>query len=82
MAAVKLTPTQQRFFDLMADGQRHYVSEFIALLPDPEMSNDHNVKLHIQNLRDALRSIGEDIVAERINRNKMYRRVRLIGLGE
>lgn len=81
MATVKLTPTQQKFFDLMADGQRHYVDEFIALLPDP-LGNLDNVQVHIDNLRKIIRTIGEDVVAERVYWNKTFRRVRMIGPGE
>lgn len=81
MAAVKLTKTQQAFFDLMADGQRHYVEEFINLLPD-ELGNANNVKLHIQNLRVAIRPFGQDVVSERVQWRKTYRRVRMIGPGE
>lgn len=81
MAAVKLTATQQRFFDLMADGQRHYVEEFINLLPDT-LGNLDNVEIHINNIRKVIRPLGEDIVSERIYRNKTYRRMRMIGQGE
>lgn len=82
MATLELTPTQRKFFDLMKDGQRHYVDEFINLLPDPDTSNISNVEIHIDNLRKKLRDIGEYVVSERVNRNRTFRRVRLIGQGE
>lgn len=75
MAAIRLTKTQQAFFDLMADGQRHSMDEFIALLPD-ELSAERGVYNHINNLRVALKDTIEDIVCERAFRRTTYRRVR------
>lgn len=80
MTIPKLTPTQQRFYDLMADGCRHTVEEFIELLPDP-MGDDVNVLKHVQSLRTLLRPMCEDVVCERYNRVKTYRRVRTIMQG-
>jgi hypothetical protein len=80
MATLKLTPTQQKFFDLLADGCRHEVKEFIALLPDP-LGDQTNVHKHIQSLRTILRPLCEDVVGERVNRVKTYRRVRTIMQG-
>lgn len=76
-----LTVTQQKFFALLSDGQRHYDAEFIELLPDP-LGTSTNVLMHIHNIRKVIRPLGEDIVRERICRKGTYRRVRLIGPGE
>lgn len=75
MAVVKLTKTQQAFFDLMADGQRHYVDEFINLLPD-ELSGEKGVQNHIYLLRKSLENTIHDVVCEIIQRRTSYRRVR------
>lgn len=76
MAAIKLTKTQQAFFDLMADGQRHSVQEFINLLPD-ELSGKKGVVNHIFGLRKAIDGhIAEEVICETIFRKTTYRRVR------
>lgn len=75
MAAVKLTNTQQKFFDLMADGQRHSLDEFVALLND-ELSGPKCVQVHMVRLRKAIADTIEDVVCERIYRRTTYRRVR------
>lgn len=76
MAALKLTATQQRFFDLMADGNRHTMQEFINLLPD-ELGDSNCVRGHIFKLRKAIEGVlPEEIICEIIYRKTTYRRVR------
>lgn len=75
MAAVKLTPTQQAFYDLMRDGQRHGMPEFINLLPD-ELSGAPGVHVHITNLRKALEGTIYDVICEQAFRRTTYRLVR------
>lgn len=80
MATLKLTPTQQKFYDLLFDGYRHKVSEFVELIPNA-LGDVNNVSYHMSKLRDFLRPLGEDVVCERIQNTRCYRRVRTIMQG-
>ncbi len=77
MATLKLTPTQQKFYDLMADGNRHKVSEFLAVMEDP-VATHQDVMGHISKLRKVLRPLCEDVACERVQNTKTYRRVRTL----
>lgn len=78
MATLKLTPTQKKFYDLMADGERHRIPEFRMVMND-DLATEAAIAVRISSLRAILKGIGEDVVCERAeNRQKTYRRVRTL----
>jgi hypothetical protein len=64
-----LTPTQQRMYELLADGLPHSVEELQALLPD-ELSR-LSVKAHIWSIRRKLLTM--QIVGQKLNGKFTYR---------
>lgn len=59
---LRLTPSQRRFFDLLADGNAHRKEELVPLLWD-DQSDPHTVMMHVSNLRAKLRTVGHEIMA-------------------
>lgn len=57
-----LTPTEQRFYDLLKDGKPHGILELRALLWD-ELASVSTVRVHVSHLREKLR--GSFIVCSR-----------------
>ena len=59
-----LTPTEQRFFDLLKDGRPHSVTELQRLLWD-ELSTVGTVRAHVSHLRAKLERRGYVLAASR-----------------
>lgn len=59
--SLKLTPTEQRIYDYLADGEGHTKDELVALLDD-DMAGDSAVRFHTYRLRLKLKTIGEDLI--------------------
>ena len=74
---LKLAPTEERFLDMLNDGQRHTKQELHGLLWD-EQSNMRTVSCWIVRLRRKLRPLGRDIVCELHYGKIHYRQVRLL----
>jgi len=60
---VRLTPTQQRFMDMLRDGRPHNIHELRELLQDKEATLG-NVHQHIYHMRVRLRPYKRGILAE------------------
>lgn len=74
---IKLTPTERRLFDAMADGQVHSIKELLPVID--EQATYENLQCHMCNLRKKLVEIEQDIVFQSLNRYQSgYRRVALL----
>lgn len=51
---MRLTPTEQRILDLLADAQSHTYDEILHLLDDGEYNGRTSVKTHISTLRSKI----------------------------
>lgn len=76
----KLTPTEKRIMEALADGYPHRRRDLLPLID--EMAVPQNLKDHLSNIRKKLRPMGEDVICEYYNRGLSYRWIRLIGNGE
>lgn len=76
-AGLTLTPTQQRFLDVLGDGLPHSRDQLRNCLPDP-LGDYSNVQLHISYLRKKLRPRGQDILCVFHQKSFYYRWVRLL----
>ena len=72
-AKMKLTPTEQRIWDLLSDGYSHRREELIGCLYD-EKNGKANLSCHITNLRGKVRPEGWDITCESRMDSTWYRR--------
>lgn len=80
---MRLTPTQQRLYDLLLDGYPHSRDELISLLDDEFNERPEDcVYAHLSNMRKQLGPHGQDIVTRGINGKSTYRLVRHITRGE
>ena len=80
---MKLTPTQQRIADVLADGAAHTMQELVACLWDDMSENPRTtIKMHISNIRSKIAAQGLDVVGRGINGQSTYRLVRHISKGE
>ncbi len=61
---ITMTPTLQRFNQLLDDGESHLKEEFVALLWDEESDPDTTIRQHLSTLRKVLAILGEEIVCE------------------
>lgn len=74
-----LTPTEQRLFDILADGGLHRVNELILEgLQGDEVTTKYNLQSHLSKLREKLRAVGEDVLYQNMGNYSAYRRVRLL----
>lgn len=81
MSELKLTPTEQRLYDALADGEGHHKTELMKLLDD-DMTTENTLRVHLYKLRLKLKTVGEDVVAQQVgNRRLMIRRVRMLHSG-
>ncbi len=55
-----LTPTEQRIYDIIADGEPHRLRELVPCLQDSQ-ATIKNVRAHLYNLKAKLRREGRDI---------------------
>lgn len=76
---MKLTPTLQRLYDILKDGELHPEADLRSTLND-DMACDMTLPKHISYLRKALAPTGRDVVYSR--RGGGYRLVRHITAGE
>jgi hypothetical protein len=74
--ALKLTPTEQKLYDLLADGEPHKRKELLALVDD--QADPSALHKHMYRLRLKLKVEGEEIVAQSFGKYTAYRRVRHI----
>ena len=72
----RFTPTEQRFLDLLSDGQPHGREELRGLLND-SLCDLSRIQIHVSRLRAKLRPLGQDIVCE-LGGGIHYRHVRLL----
>lgn len=70
------TPTQQRILAVLRDGRAHLRSELLACLWD-ELGARSNIRAHLTAIRKVLRTRGEDIRCEILDRAVYYRRIRV-----
>lgn len=72
------TPTQRRILALLSDGMPHSKDELRKCLDD-DLSDNHNIAMHICFLRRKLNPIGEDIVAQHVGPGGIkYRHMRML----
>ena len=80
---MKLTPTQQRIADVLADGAPHTMQELIACLWDDQAENPRDtVYVHVSNIREKIGKQGYDIISRGSNGKMTYRLVRYLTSGE
>lgn len=67
-----LTPTQDKLLKLLADGEPHLAEQLMVGLGDEFM--EHNtLKVHVSNLRGALKEVGKDIASHLIQVSTIQR---------
>jgi hypothetical protein len=69
--------TQQCILSVLADGMPHDMDELVGAVPD-ELATPKTVKNHLYIIRIKLRPIGQDIICQFLNRQRLYRQVRLL----
>lgn len=75
MAELKLTPTERRIYEHLADGKGHHKKELQALLND-DMACTSTLSVHLYRLRLKLKAVGEDVICQAVGQRKiMIRRV-------
>ena len=67
-----LTPTEQRFHDLLADGKLHTKKELAGCLSD-DMGGESLVSFHLVGLRRKLKHRGLTVVCESHSKVRTYR---------
>lgn len=72
-----LTSIERRLFDCLGDGEPHDPKELIPLLED-ELADKTHLQDHLRGLRNKIRILGEDILAQSFGRRIAYRRIILI----
>ncbi len=78
---VKLTPTERRLYDLLADGLPHTYEEVRGCVAD-ELTERKNVNLHLFKLRQKIGDRGLDVVARGQNGTTTWRMVRYLNSAE
>ena len=73
----KLTPTQQRIYATLQDGERHPRTELIKLLDD-DLGEWVLLQVHISNLRKKVHGSGLTIACETLEGLIYYRLVRRV----
>lgn len=73
----RLSPTQRKMLEVLADGLPHSREDLHACLWDRDGALS-NIRAHISALRKHLREHGENIVCELHKRTIHYRHVRLL----
>lgn len=58
---IKLTPIQQKIFDVLTDGKQHQVDELLILIDG--QADKNNLHWHLNNLRDKIYTSGYLIAA-------------------
>lgn len=80
---MRLTPTEQRFYDLLRDGAVHVRDELTPLLADELSVEPGNaITFHLCRMRPKLHREGLDVLVRGTNGKMTYRLVRFIGPGE
>ena len=74
---LKLTPTQQRLYDVLSDGKAHTFAEMFACIDD-ELSSRDNLHTHVTYLRRKLRTISQEIVVRELPGGPYWILTRLI----
>jgi DNA-binding CsgD family transcriptional regulator len=75
MADLKLTPTERRIYEHLADGLGHPKKELMKLLND-DMTGENTLGVHLYRLRLKLKAVGEDVICQAVGQRKiMVRRV-------
>ncbi len=72
------TPTQQRIYNVLRDGQMHPQSEILKCLSDP-LAQVSNIHAFVCQMRKQLAYAGQDIVVRKVNGVQQYYLVRLMG---
>lgn len=74
---MKLTPTQQRIMDLLADGKGHTREELHKCMPD-ELSSIANLYVHVHHLNRRLKQQGQEVVSRYEDGRYLYRHVQYV----
>ena len=74
---LKLSPTEQRIYDLLADGEPHRKEEVLSVFDD-ELATNNQLYVTVYKLKLKLRTVGEDLIAQSFGKWVGYRRVRPI----
>lgn len=74
---MRLTPTEQRIWDVLSDGRPHRTHELVACLLDSQ-ATPRNMRQHLSQIRAKIRASGEAVLCEIHNRQVHYRRVKLL----
>jgi hypothetical protein len=72
-----LTVTQLKMLEVLSDGRPHQKTELHACLSD-DLAQMSALTPHLVAIRKMLRLQGEEVVCEFINRQRLYRHVRLL----
>lgn len=77
LTETELTPTQQKLFNLLSDGQRHHKNEMLELLDlTYDRSDKLNLVMHISKLRKKILGRGLKIAMESYKQRWYYILVR------
>ena len=72
---LKLTPTEHRIYEALADGEPHKTAELLPLVD--ELADPSALYKHMYRLRLKLKQEGEDVIAQKLaNQAFGYRRIR------
>lgn len=78
---VKLTPTEQRIYDLLSDGMPKPRAKVFECLDD-ELTAVDTLYVHVFNLRKKLRHLGRDVVSRKGHSGATYQLVQTIDRSE
>lgn len=67
----RFTPTEQRIFNVLADGKRHSMAKLYDCLSD-DLAEMAAVRVHVCNLRKKLGLSGKGVACELIARKTYY----------
>lgn len=71
-----LTPTEQRLYDAMGDGEAHSVEELLLILDEDGLAAASALYKHIYRMKLKLRSTGEELISQNLGGGRFgYRRM-------
>lgn len=71
---LNLTPTERRLYEALADGEPHKPAELVKIID--ELACMSTLYVHIYKLRLKLKTVGEDVVSQKLAHGFGYRRIR------
>lgn len=74
---IELSKTEQRLFDLLADGQPHPRKDMIRAVDPDSLVEWKTVHVHVSNIRVKIKAAGLDILARDLGLTTKYQLVRV-----